>query len=47
MKLEDLCNVLMKYGINIINIRLVTQQVGWLGGEGVELCCGPRIKTHN
>jgi len=27
----------MKYGLNKINIRLFTQQVGYLGGKGVEL----------
>jgi len=28
----------MKYGLlNRINIKLLTQQVGWLGGKGVEL----------
>ncbi len=37
IKFEDLCNVSMKYGINKIKIRLFTQQVGWLGGKGVEL----------
>jgi hypothetical protein len=34
----------MKYGINKINIKIVTQKVGWLGGKGVELhLCGPKI----
>jgi hypothetical protein len=34
----------MKYGLSKINIRLFTQQVGWLGGKGVELYpWGPRI----
>jgi hypothetical protein len=27
----------MKYGLNKINIRLFTQQVGWLGDDRVEL----------
>jgi hypothetical protein len=37
----------MKYGVNKINIILFTQQVGWLGGKGVELHpWGPRIKLH-
>jgi hypothetical protein len=28
----------MKYGLlNRINIKLFSQQVGWLGGKGVEL----------
>jgi hypothetical protein len=27
----------MKYGLNWINIRLFGQQMGWLGGKGVEL----------
>jgi len=43
-KLEVLCNVQMKYGLNKIKI---TQQVEWLGGKGVELhpwCL--RIKLH-
>jgi hypothetical protein len=26
----------MKYSINKINIKLFMQQVGWLGGKGVE-----------
>jgi len=26
----------MKYGLNKINIRLFIEQVGWLGGNGVE-----------
>jgi hypothetical protein len=35
----------MKYGLNKINIRLNTQQVGWLGGKRVQLHpWGPRIK---
>jgi hypothetical protein len=38
----------MKYGLNRINIRLFTQQVGWqLGGKGVELHpWGPKVKLH-
>ncbi len=37
----------MKYGLNKINIRLFTQQVGWLGGKKVEFHpWGPRIKLH-
>ncbi len=27
----------MKYNVNRINIKLFTQQVGWLVGKGVEL----------
>jgi hypothetical protein len=27
----------MKLGLNRINVRLFTQQVGWFGGKGVEL----------
>jgi hypothetical protein len=27
----------MKYGLNKINIKCFTQQVGWLGGKRVEL----------
>jgi hypothetical protein len=27
----------MKYGLNRINIRLFTQQVGWFNGKGFEL----------
>ncbi len=26
----------MKYGLNRINIRLFTQEMGWLGGKGVQ-----------
>jgi hypothetical protein len=37
----------MKYGVNKINIRLFTQQLGWLDGKAVELHpWGPRIKLH-
>jgi hypothetical protein len=37
----------MKYGLNIINIILLTQQVGEFGGKGIELHpWGPRIKLH-
>jgi hypothetical protein len=37
----------MKYGLNIMKIRLFTQQVGWLDGKGVEFHpWGPRIKLH-
>ncbi len=37
----------MKYGLNRINIRLFTQQVGWLCGKNVELHpWGPRITLH-
>ncbi len=37
----------MKYGINKINIRFFTQQVGWLGGKRVKLHpWGSRIKFH-
>jgi hypothetical protein len=28
----------MKYGLNKRKIILFTQQVGWLGDKGVELC---------
>jgi hypothetical protein len=35
----------MKYGLNKINIRLFTQQVGWLGDNGIEFHpWGSRIK---
>jgi hypothetical protein len=35
----------MKYGLNKINSRLFEQQVGWLGGKGVQFYLwGPRIK---
>jgi hypothetical protein len=27
----------MEYGLNKINIKLFTQEVGWLGGKGIEL----------
>jgi hypothetical protein len=44
---EVLCNVYIEYGVNRINVRLFTQQVGWLGGKGVELHpWGLRIKLH-
>jgi len=47
IKLEVLCNVQMKYGLNRIKIKLFTQQVRWLGPKGVELChLGPKIKLH-
>ncbi len=37
----------MKYSLNKISIKLWTQQVGWLGGQGVELHpWGPRINFH-
>jgi hypothetical protein len=37
----------MKLGLNRINVRLFTQQVGWFGGKGVELHpWGPKIKFH-
>jgi hypothetical protein len=36
IKFEVLCNVEMKHGINKINIKLFTQQVGWLNGKGIE-----------
>jgi len=37
----------MKYGLNIIKIKLFTQQVEWLNGEGIELHpWGSRIKLH-
>jgi hypothetical protein len=26
----------MKYGLNIINIKIFTQQMGWLGYKGIE-----------
>jgi hypothetical protein len=26
----------MKYGLNIINTKLFTQQVGWFGGKGID-----------
>jgi hypothetical protein len=34
--LKVLCNVSMKYGLNKINIKLFSQQVGCLGGEGIQ-----------
>jgi hypothetical protein len=47
IKFEILWNVQMKYGLNIIIMILFTQQVGRLGGKGVELYpWGPRIKLH-
>jgi hypothetical protein len=37
----------MKYGLNKINIILFTQQMGWLGGKGVEFHpWGLRIKFY-
>jgi hypothetical protein len=37
----------MKYGVNRINIKLFTEQVGWLGGKAVEFhLWGPRVKLH-
>jgi hypothetical protein len=37
----------MKCGLNKINIKLFTQQMGWLGGKRIELHpWGPRIKLH-
>jgi hypothetical protein len=36
IKFEFLCNVEMKYGLNIINTKLFTQQVGWFGGKGID-----------
>ncbi len=37
----------MKYGLNKINTKLFTQQVGWHGGKGVEFHhWGPRIKLQ-
>jgi len=37
----------MKYGLNKINIRLFTQQVGRLGDKGIELHPrGLKIKFH-
>jgi hypothetical protein len=37
----------MEYGLNKINIRLFTQEVGWLGCKGIELhILGPRNKLH-
>jgi hypothetical protein len=37
----------MKYGLNITNSRLFRQQMGWLGGKGIELHpSNPRIKNH-
>jgi hypothetical protein len=38
----------MKYGLNKINTRLFTQQVGWFGCKGIEHNpWGPRFKLHN
>jgi len=37
----------MKCGLNKINIRLFTQQVGWFGCKGIEHNpWGPRFKLH-
>jgi hypothetical protein len=37
----------MKYGLNRTNIKLFTQQMGWLGDKGIEFHpWGPRIKLH-
>jgi hypothetical protein len=37
----------MKYGLNRMNTKLFTQQVGWCGGNWVEFHpWGPRIKLH-
>jgi hypothetical protein len=37
----------MKNDLNRINITILTQKVGWLGGKGVELHpWGPRVKLH-
>jgi hypothetical protein len=37
----------MKYGLNKINIKLLTQQMGWLGGKGVKFhLWGLKIKFH-
>jgi hypothetical protein len=36
IKFEIFYNVRMKYDVNRINIRLVTQQVGWPSGKGIE-----------
>ncbi len=47
IKFEIMCNDWMKYGLNKINTKLFTQQVGWLGGKRVQFCpWGPRIKLH-
>ncbi len=37
IKFENLCNVLMKYGLNRINIKLFAQQAEWIGCKRVEL----------
>jgi hypothetical protein len=37
----------MKCDLNKIKIKSFTQQMGWLGGKGVEFHpWGPRIKLH-
>jgi hypothetical protein len=37
----------MKYGLNKINTKLFTQQMGWLGGKGIEFHSqGARIKLQ-
>jgi hypothetical protein len=37
----------MKCGLNKINTRLFTQQVGWFGCKGIEHNpWGPRFKLH-
>jgi hypothetical protein len=30
----------MKYGLNKINLKLFTQQAGWLGGKGIQSILG-------
>jgi len=45
IKFEVLCNFKLKYGLNIINIKIFTQQMGWLGCQGIEFHPrSPRIK---
>ncbi len=37
----------MEYGLNKTNIRLFTQEMGWLGGKGIEFhIWGPGNKLH-
>jgi hypothetical protein len=48
IKFEVFCNVQMKYGLNRINTKVFTQQVGWFGGKGIELhSWGPKSNFTN